>query len=114
VTLSASDLPHRVRIQTPSSYASDGGGGQRVTWADLATVWAAITPGAGREFMAAQQLQPDLTHSVTIRYRIGVTPKQRLLCKTGGRTRSFTVHSVVDVDEAHEQLMLLCSEIVPT
>jgi SPP1 family predicted phage head-tail adaptor len=52
------------------------------TWADVATVWAAVRPLRGTQFYAANQMQ----HTVDVRFfiRVGpvVTPAMRLLWKT--------------------------------
>lgn len=112
--LEAGRLDKRVTIQTLVE-SSDGAGGQNRSWAAGAlTVWASVEPGTGREFAAAQQLQPELSHIVTIRYRTGITPKMRIKYMAGGVTRTFSIHSLVDPLERHEQLQLYCSEIVPT
>lgn len=112
-TLSSGRLDKRVTVQSLGE-ASDGAGGQSRTWSDGVTVWAAIEQGAGREFMAAQELQPELSHIVTMRYRSTVGPKNRLKYVAGGVTRTFQVHAILDPLERHEQLQCYCSEIVPT
>jgi SPP1 family predicted phage head-tail adaptor len=112
-SLSAGRLDKRVTIQNRGE-TPGAGGTQTIAYTDYLTVWAAIEQGAGREFMAAQQLQPELSHTITIRYRTGISDKQRIKYIVGGVTRTFAIHSVVDPLERHEQLILSCSEIVPT
>ena len=109
----AGSLDKRVTIQTRNE-TDDGAGGQTIVYADLATVWASIEPGTGREFVAAQQLQPELSHIVTIRYRSDVTAKHRIKYVSNGVARSFAIHIPVDPLERHEQLVLYCSELTPT
>lgn len=92
------------------SESDDGGGGVTITYADSVTVRAAIEPGNGREFMAAQQLMPSLTHMVTIRYRSGITTKYRFKYVTSTATRTFAIHSITDPLERHEQLVCFCEE----
>ncbi len=111
--LAAGKLDKRVTIQERRS-TDDGGGGEDITYADLATVPASVSPGTGREFVNAQQLTPELTHMVVMRYRDGVTPKHRLRYVVRGVSRFLPIHIVSDPDERHEQLVLYCSEVTPT
>jgi len=107
--IQAGNLDKRVRIQAVIE-TDDGGGGQTQAWTDVATVWASITPGFGREFTTARQLTPELSHVITIRYRSWVTAKHRIVYGS----RIFPIHAVADTNERHEQLVLTCSELTPT
>ena len=100
-------LRHRVTIQQLVNI-DDGGGGSIETWQDIVPVWAAIEPLRGNERYTAQQVQSTLSHKVTIRYREGVKPQMRLTYKG----RVFEVESVIDVEERHQWLELLCSEVI--
>ena len=110
--LAAGGLDKRVTIQTLTQI-DDGGGGKSNTWANTLQCWASLEPGAGREFADAKQQTPELSHIVTMRYR-AVTPKNRLAFVIGSVTRVFNVRYVQDPGERHEQLVLYCSEVVPT
>lgn len=105
----AEELDKRVTLQKRVE-TDDGGGGQTIAWTDTVTVWAKIEPGRGREFLAAQQLRPELSHMVTMRYRPTVTAKHRLKYLSRGTMRLFLVHAVTDPLERHERLVLYCSE----
>jgi SPP1 family predicted phage head-tail adaptor len=105
-------LDRRVTIQALTE-TSDGTGGQDRAWSDIATVYASIEPGSGREFMAAQQVQPELSHIVRIHFRTGLTSKHKLKYAPNGVARSFSIHAVIDPHEENEQLVLFCSEIEP-
>lgn len=111
--LEAGRLNKRVTLQSRSD-ADDGGGGSEVTYADAVSLDAAIEPGQGREFVQAQQLVPELSHTVTIRFRKSVTPKHRFKYVANGEVRLFAIHAMIDPEERHEQLVLLCSEVTPT
>ena len=45
----------------------------------IATPWAEIAPVSGGEFMAAGAEQSEVRGRITIRYRSGVSPTQRIL-----------------------------------
>lgn len=100
-------LRHRVTLQELVK-TDDGYGGIVETWQDVATVWAAIEPLRGNERYTAQQVQSELSHKVTIRYRAGIKPQMRILYGN----RVFDIEAVIDVDERHRWLELLCSEVV--
>ncbi len=100
-------LRHRVIIQQLVN-TDDGAGGSIETWQDIATVWAAIEPLRDNERYTAQQVQSTLSHKVTIRYHEGVKPQMRLAYKG----RIFDIVSAIDIEERHQWLELLCSEVV--
>jgi len=98
-------LNQRVQLQSATS-VSDGQGGQTLTWAKYATVWALIEPLSGREAINAAQLTADLSTGVTIWYRAGVSAKDRIV--TGART--LEIDSVQDPTGLKDELRLLCHE----
>lgn len=108
----AGKLRHRIIIEraTVSRLPS---GGNKEDWLPYATVWAAVDTSSGREFsgrefFAAQQLNAEVTHRIRIRYRDGITPKDRV--NFGGRI--FRIETVINVQELKRELQLLCVEVV--
>lgn len=78
-------------------------------WEDEVTLWAAIDPLSGREFYAAEQSQSEVSHKIRCRYRGGLTTAMRI--KYG--SRKFKIISIIDWEERHESLLILCKELVP-
>ena len=111
--LDAGRLDKRVTIQSRVE-SDDSGGGTTIVYTDLATVRAGIEPGTGREFVAAQQLTPELSHTVMMRYRRGITPNMRIAYTVEGAVRTFAIHAITDPMERHEQLVCYCSEVTQT
>lgn len=101
------NLRHRVTLQQLSRI-DDGAGGYIETWIAVATVWADVYPLKGQELYQAQQVQANLSHRVTIRYRAGVEPSMRLQYGT----RTLAIEAVIDPEERHRELILMCSEVV--
>src|SRR5918992_2353622 len=101
----AGTLKDRVTLQqnTPTQ---DAGGAPVDSWADVATVWAAIEPLTGREFFDAARVVADVTHRLRIRYRADVTEKMRAI--QGSRT--FDISAVLEVGRRRE-LHLMAREI---
>jgi SPP1 family predicted phage head-tail adaptor len=98
-------MSKRVTIRSKTQI-SDGAGGWKDSWVEVATVWASVEPLSGNEFFKAQQLQYSISHKVTIRYKAGITPKMDILY----HGREFDIQNVIDPKERHEQLVLLCQE----
>lgn len=106
MSLAAGKLNKRVVLQTFTS-VSDGGGGTVDTWADTATMWAAIRPLSGTERFQAQQVSANLTNEVEIRYRAGVNAQQRF--KYGARF-FYIVQPPMNEGERNERLVCVCEE----
>jgi len=105
--MNAGKLRHRVTIQKLEE-VDDGYGGVTSTWKDMATVWSSVEPLKGRELYAAQQVKAELTHRIRIRYMSGIKPEMRIVFDN----RSFDIEAIIDPEERHESLELLCSEVV--
>lgn len=98
-------LRHRVTIQEETK-TEDTGGGFALAWADVSTMWCDVVPATGREVFQAQQLQKNVSHKITTRYRTDVTTANRLLW--GART--FNVRSVITVSERNRYTVILADE----
>ena len=96
---------HRVKIQEESKTA-DSGGGYVLAWSDVATIWADVQPASGREVFHAQQLQKNVTHRITTRYRTDVSTANRLLWGS----RSFNIRAVLTVSERNRYTLILAEE----
>jgi len=104
----AGELRHRITLQTPVE-AADGMGGVTTTWIIFKTVWAAIWPLRGAEYITAQQVQSELTHKVRIRYLANLTPKHRI--RWGDRY--FDIQSIINPDERNIYFEMMCRETTP-
>jgi SPP1 family predicted phage head-tail adaptor len=97
---------HRITIEE-NQPTRDGIGGTADNWVPVATVWAAVEPLKGREFFAAQQVNSEVSHRVTLRYRAGVRPDMRV--RFGARVLEIA-GPPIDPDEKHKELQLMCVE----
>ena len=104
--MQAGTLRHRVTIQE-KEITRDSYGGEQITWADVATVWAAVEPLAGREFMEGRRLDAELSTRIRIRYRSGLAPTQRV---TWG-DHTYDIQAVIDVDTRRREVYLMCREL---
>jgi len=105
--MNAGELRRRVTIQAKVA-SRDTFGAETVSWAPIATVWAAVEPMLGREFVEARQLTAELTTRIRVRYRSGITPLMRVV--HGSET--YEVVSVQHVRSERRELVLMCREIL--
>lgn len=102
------ELKHRISVQKFAKI-EDGGGGFTEEWIDLfdpPEIWASINPLSGRELFVAMQIQSMVSHKIKIRYRSGITNKHRVEYKG----RVYNILAVIDKQERHKELELMCEE----
>ena len=100
-------LRHRVTIQE-KSVAADGYGAEDITWGEVATVWGAVAPLSGREFLEGRNLENEVNTRIRIRYRSGLTPSMRV----SWDSRVFDVEAVINRFEEDKEIWLMCKEVV--
>ena len=69
------------------------------TWATIATVWAEKKDLRGSELFAAQQFMAGVETIFKIRYRVGMTPLDRVVCE--GET--YDVSAVIEIGRREGQ-----------
>jgi SPP1 family predicted phage head-tail adaptor len=104
--MEAGKLRHRLIFQEKAATVNSLG--EPLTWTTSFTVWGSVEPLSGREFFEAKQVQAQVSHRVRIRYRSGVAPSMRILYGT----RAFDIQEVIDTEERHAELVLMCQERV--
>jgi SPP1 family predicted phage head-tail adaptor len=106
----AGDLRHRVTFQS-RSMAADTYGGQSPVWTDVASVWADISPLSGRELLAAQQINVEISHTIAIRFQQQFAgPKAVAAMRILYDNRIFNIHSSIDPDERRKSIQISASE----
>ena len=93
-------LRHRVILQQPVR-TSDGTGGSDLTFADVATVWAAVEPLRPTLRLEADQPSERLPLEVTIRFRADIASGWRIL----HFNRALEVEQTHDPDERRAWLV---------
>jgi SPP1 family predicted phage head-tail adaptor len=103
----AGDYRHRLIFQIPQR--SKNSMGEWVdTFADWATVWAAVEPNTGRRYFEALQASAEAQGLCRIRYRKGVLPTMRISYE--GRT--LLIVSIVQPREKREELHIYYRELL--
>jgi SPP1 family predicted phage head-tail adaptor len=106
-------LNRRVQLQQPDD-ETDARLGRVPGYATVATVWASVFPLSGRAFFDARQLQSELSHRITIRYRTDITAAWRVRFYENGQYRVFRIDAPpINVDDARVWLELMCVEEEP-
>ncbi len=104
----AGKLNKRIKISqlVTGSPPADDMGVPNKSWEELDTVWCAIEPLSGREFWAQQQIQSEITVRIRIRYRSDISVGMK--GEYSGKT--YTFKNIIDYQENHRELWLMCSE----
>lgn len=76
-------------------------------WVEVRTVRASVRPIRGRELWEAEQAQSIIDHRIIIRYDSAVRPSMRVQFE--GRT--FEILYVIDPEEQHRWMQLMCREL---
>lgn len=100
-------LTQQIAIEEPTA-TQDAYGAVTHSWAKKCYCWAAIETPSGREAILSGQPQGVLSHVVRIRYKSDITPKMRV--KWG--TRVLNIGSAIDPNQRHEELQLVCTEVL--
>lgn len=98
-------LRHRLQLQQPVETRDDYGGAVK-SFTTVATVWGAIEPLSGKEYLAIAQTQNEATVRLIIRYRSSIDESWRVI--SGGK--AYSIQSIINHDERDVYLTLMCSE----
>lgn len=111
VKMRIGDMKTRARVQKPTE-TRDAEGGVTRTWATFRKVWCKVIGKGGDEFLHESQMNTKTVHKVFTRWTNGITTGHRLVIrdKQTGTDRVLNISSVVDINEEHVWLVLLCNE----
>ena len=105
--MSIGSMRFKLELQSPTR-TIDAGGGASIAWTKVTDVFASITPKRSDETEFADKLRDKLESIVRIRYRNGITTKNRFI-QTFTRdgvttTRTFTIKGILNVDNRFRYL----------
>jgi SPP1 family predicted phage head-tail adaptor len=103
----AGKLRKRVIVEVSTETISSDGQ-PLIEWQTFAERYASVEPieTTGREYLQGAAIEADITHTVTMRWFAGVTPKHRI--NYGGRM--LEIYSTADVEERGRRLVCFCKE----
>lgn len=103
----AGDLRHRVTFQ--SRVTTRGPDGEPlVSWADFRTVWAAIEPVSGKEYVAAQEQQSPTDTRITVRIQSGLTSTMRAIHVATGDI--YNIQAILPDETLRKYITLLAQK----
>lgn len=102
------ELNRRIELQHLVKQ-DDGQGGYQPDYVPHAIIWAKIAPFIARNVDNYEQITPEITHKITIRYRTDVKVTDKLKC--GDREFEQTAPPI-NVRERDAYLQLQCREVV--
>jgi SPP1 family predicted phage head-tail adaptor len=102
---SPADLNKRITLQYQTK-VPDGAGGFTVSWADAATIFAAIWPISANEQVQALGQTMTITHRIRIRYRNTIKASWRI----SYAGKYFNIVSIIDPNISHRWLDILVKE----
>lgn len=115
--IAAGALAQRMTVETRTQ-VSDGHDGFTESWEALKSrIAARVRPLVGRDLERARQIDPRVSHEVTLRYWADYRTdlnggRARLVWHDGASDVQLEIVAPpVDVEAAHEQLTLLCREL---
>ena len=103
--MQAGDLRNRVTIKQ-KSVTREASGAEAIAWLVVATVWAAVEPLSGREFITMRQERAEISTRIRIRYMAGLTPSMRVYWGQ----RMYEIDTVIEIQERMREIHLMCRE----
>lgn len=107
--MEAGKLRHRVTIQD-KTVTQDAYGAEVITWTTVATVWAAVEPLAGREFLEGRALDAEVSTRIRIRYRTGLVMHPEMRVVWGSHT--YDVAAVIEKRSERREIHLMGQEVL--
>lgn len=109
--MQAGKLRHAVTLRRATETQNAAGEIVR-SWADLATVRAAIEPLAGRELLDAKQVDAEMTTRIVIRTYDGLTTEDRVSWTDPASTaHDYDIRSITNDPTHRRSMTLLCAEV---
>jgi SPP1 family predicted phage head-tail adaptor len=104
-SIAAGRLRHRVQIDELQNITNSFGETDP-TWVPFAERWAAVEPLSGREFLAAEQTQSEVSVRITIRYTEGLRPSMRVI----HRGQRYDIKAILaDKESGIDYQTLMCA-----
>lgn len=82
--MEAGEFRHRIALQRPEYVQDETTGEMELSWMTVQTVWAAIKPMRGKEFIASHSNQSQVNTEIFIRFRSDILPTWRLVHMVNG------------------------------
>jgi SPP1 family predicted phage head-tail adaptor len=105
----AGEMRQRLTHNRITGSTTDAMGQPVPTWQAIGTRWAKVAALSGRELWNAQEIQPDATVEIRMRYDRSLAITERDRGTMNGRT--FEYLYVIDLEERHIEWKILAIEV---
>jgi len=106
-------LCHRLTLQYKAETRSSSGA-VLTTWTTDSTVWGAIEPLSGSEYLSASQTQNETDVRIFMRYHATIDKTWRIRWtderSSPGTKVYYSIKSIIDHDNRHQWLTVMCSQ----
>lgn len=108
--MQAGNLRKRIKLQ--QKVGTRDSWGQAVnTWQDVATIWAQVEAGPGKEALHGKQVESETSQKVTVRYRAELAdPRAVNAWRFSFDGRTMNIQACMFIDMQKRYVTLLCSE----
>ena len=103
--MNAGELRHQIVIQAPTE-TQDSLGAVVSTWATFAIVRASVEPLQGREYLALQQVQSEVSVRIKIRYLPGLNARMRV----SWNSKIYEIENIIEINSKRSEIHLMCRE----
>jgi SPP1 family predicted phage head-tail adaptor len=101
----AGRLRHRLTLQRKTETRTSTGD-VTIAWVTDSTVWGAIEPLSGKEYIAASQTQNEAEVKILIRYHATIADTWRVV----NDGKAYSIHAILNADERNNAMTLMCSQ----
>lgn len=101
----AGRLRHLITVQERVEVLDSNTGEVSSVWIDAATVWGAVEPMTGKEYLQAGSLQSEKTVAIRVR-GMTVTEKHRVTANG----KQYDIRAVLDRNDQNRELTLMCTQ----
>lgn len=102
-------LELETEVRTP-----DGAGGYSKVWTAVATLWAEIVPGSGRDPAGEELILTSVPYRITVRAApVGAANRPKAEQRFREGSRIFAILAVTERDQAGHYLTCFCREEAP-
>lgn len=106
--MNAGRLDQRVTIERHQFISQDPSTGEELRdWVPVAAVWAAVEPLNGREFIAAQAVQSEVTTRIRLRYRPDLNTADRI----NHNGTLYDIQTIINPRSGNRELVLMCKAV---
>ena len=105
----AGRLRHRVALQQLTETRGSMGGITK-SFNTVATVWGAIEPVSGKEYLATDQTQNETMVRIVIRHYGNIDETWRALDTGDSPQTAYSIHAVLNTNKTDREMVLMCSQ----